>query len=381
MSETPQMSLIFEGWRFIPHSSALVLQSYCLAAAKCPSLKIKVRELPFNGPWSRIGGMFPDAIDRVLQGLPTAGEGEPTDVVVRISSPVDLTPATGATKTFVMAAHGAGSTVNLPIAGGVSLSDALANNPSTSLLTPSAFGRHGLVAQGVPEGRIHVVPRGVDTGFFRPPSDSERQNLRERFGWTGDFVFLNVGAMTDNKGIDRLLQAFAMVVSQYPNARLVLKGVDSIFRSKDRLTGIMRSLTPEAAALVKPRMTYIGGNYKLIDMTRLYQCADTLVAPYVSEAFCSPALEAAACGLPSICTQGGPTEEFTTNEFSLRIGATWDPEARTLAPDVNHLAQNMVFIMNNTAWQERAKIVAADFTSRRFTWGQAMDNLLRSIGF
>ena len=144
------------------------------------------------------------------------------------------------------------------------------------------------MAQGVPETRIDVVPRGVDPGFFRPPSDSERVNLRERFGWVDEFVFLHVGAMTDNKGIDRLLQAFSMVVAQYPQARLVLKGVDSIYRSKDRLTGVMRSLTPDAAAAVEARKTYIGGNYKLVDMTRLYQCADAFVAPYVSEAFARP---------------------------------------------------------------------------------------------
>ena len=65
MSEAPLKRLIFEGWRFIPHSSAIVLQSYCLAAARRPGLEIKVRELPFNGPWSRIGGMFPEALDRM----------------------------------------------------------------------------------------------------------------------------------------------------------------------------------------------------------------------------------------------------------------------------------------------------------------------------
>ncbi len=380
MSEAPRKRLIFEGWRFIPHSSAIVLQSYCLAAARRADIEIKVRELPFNGPWSRIGGMFPEALDRVLQGLPTADEGEVADVVVRIGSPIDLAPAAGAAKTFVMAAPGAGSTVNLPIADGLSVPEALASNPTTRLLTPSAFARIGLVAQGVPETRIDVVPRGVDPGFFRPPSDSERENLRERFGWVDEFVFLHVGAMTDNKGIDRLLQAFSMVVAQYPQARLVLKGVDSIYRSKDRLTGVMRSLTPDAAAAVEARKTYIGGNYKLVDMTRLYQCADAFVAPYVSEAFCSPALEAAACGLPSICTQGGPTEEFTTDEFSLRIGARWDAQARILVPDVNHLAQNMAFVRTNTAWKERAKIVAADFASRRFSWIQATDHLLRTVG-
>ena len=380
MSEASRKRVIFEGWRFIPHSSAIVLQSYCLAAARRPDLEIKVRELPFNGPWSRIGGMFPEALDRILQNLPVAGEDEEAEAVIRIGSPIDLASAPGAARTYVMAAHGAGSTVNVPIAAGMSVTDALTANLATTLLAPSAFARLGLVTQGVPEERIAVVPRGIDPGFFRPPSESERDNLRERFGWSDEFVFLNVSAMTDNKGIDRLIRAFAAVVAYYPQARLVLKGVDSIYRSKDRFTGIMRQLSPEMAAMVEPRITYIGGNYKLVDMTRLYQCADVLVAPYLSEAFCSPALEAAACGLPSICTQGGPTEETTSDEFSLRIAAQWDPQSRILSPDENHLAQNMAFIVTNPAWRERASIVAADFASRRFTWDQAAERLLQVIG-
>ena len=113
----------------------------------------------------------------------------------------------------------------------------------------------------------------------------------------------------------------------------------------DRLTGLLRRVPAEIAAAVEPQITYIGGNYKLVDMTRLYQCADAYVAPYLSEAFCLPVMEAAACGLPAICTQGGPTEEFTSDEFALRIGAGWDPTTRTLAPDVTHLAQNMTFLL------------------------------------
>ena len=103
MSETPKKRIIFEGWRFIPHSAAIVLQSYCLSAVRWPDIEVLIRELPFNGPWSRIGGMFPEALDRALHTIPVAEAHEPADVVVRIGSPVDLAPAPGAGRTFVMA--------------------------------------------------------------------------------------------------------------------------------------------------------------------------------------------------------------------------------------------------------------------------------------
>ena len=93
MSKRPKKRIIFEGWRFIPHSAAIVLQSYCLSAIRRPDIEVLIRELPFNGPWSRIGGMFPEALDRALHTIPVAEAHEPADVVVRIGSPVDLAPA------------------------------------------------------------------------------------------------------------------------------------------------------------------------------------------------------------------------------------------------------------------------------------------------
>ena len=379
MSDPAEKHVVFEGWRFIPHSSAIALQFHALAALRRPGLVLSVRDRPFNGPWTQIGGMFPDAYDRALQTLPIAPDDKPVHAAVRFASPAVLSPAPGAARTFVYAAHGAGSSVDVPTAGRTPLAE-LAARRDVTLLTPSEFARHGLVAQGAPADRIVVVPRGIDPGFFHPPSQGDRDGLRKRFGWAEEFVFLNVSAMTDNKGIDLLLRAFAAVLARHPQARLVLKGVDSIYRSKDQLTGIMRRLPPAVVAAVDPRLTYIGGNYKVVDMTRLYQCADALVAPYLSEAFCLPALEAAACGLPSICTQGGPTEENTADTFSLRIGARWDAANRILQPDEGHLAQLMDFVVTGEAWRQRARLIGPDFAARRFTWQQATDRLMRTIG-
>ena len=99
---------------------------------------------------------FPEALDRALHTIPVAEAHEPADVVVRIGSPVDLAPAPGAGRTFVMASHGAGSTVNAPMVGGANIAEAIALAPETMLLTPSAFARQGLIAQAcLKTGLLH----------------------------------------------------------------------------------------------------------------------------------------------------------------------------------------------------------------------------------
>jgi len=40
----------------------------------------------------------------------------------------------------------------------------------------------------------------------------------------------------------------------------------------------------------------------------------------------------------------------------------------------------MAFVLSNSAWREKARIVASDFAARRFTWDQATDRLLQAVG-
>ena len=70
--------------------------------------------------------------------------------------------------------------------GGANIAEAIAVAPETMLLTPSAFARHGLIAQGVPEDRIAITPREIDPGFFKAPSRFGTREQEERFGWAGD---------------------------------------------------------------------------------------------------------------------------------------------------------------------------------------------------
>ena len=133
-----------------------------------------------------------------------------------------------------------------------SLKEAHSSSDCT-IITPSNWSQKGFVRGGADPKRLVVVPLGVDTDIFKPLSYEERQKLRTDLGWDG-FIFLNLGAMTSNKGVQILLKAFAAIASDYPDAKLVLKGLDSLYLSKDFLDQNIGGLTQDEFNKVKGRL-------------------------------------------------------------------------------------------------------------------------------
>ena len=101
------------------------------------------------------------------------------------------------------------------------------------------------------------------------------------------------------------------------------------------------------------------------------------------EAFNLPVLEAAACGLPVICTKGGPTDEFTNSEFALpinaelcrEVGPTGEP-GMFFNPDQDHLTALMETVIEDDEWRKRARLAGPAWVSSRYTWKHAVDKLL-----
>jgi glycosyltransferase involved in cell wall biosynthesis len=250
------------------------------------------------------------------------------------------------------------------------------------LVTPSAWSRAGLVRSGAEPSRVVVVPHGVDTSVFRPLGDDERAELRRAFGWD-TFVFLHLGSMSDNKGIALLLKAFAQVLDVFPHAMLVLKGLDSFYSSGRYVERSLAGLGDAEQAKVRKRLAYVGGTLPFSELARLYQAADAYVSPYLAEAFNLPVLEAIASGLPVICTRGGPTDDFTTDDVALKIQSKIRP-ARTeegglgfaLEPSLEHLIELMRQAIARRDLAVRARSEGPAFVATHFTWRHVVDRLL-----
>src|SRR5205085_4754178 len=145
----------------------------------------------------------------------------------------------------------------------------LAQEPRFKIITPSHWSAAGFVRLGLRTEQVVIVPHGVDVAMFRPWPES-RERVRKSMGLS-NFVFLHIGAMTGNKGIDVLLRAFAMVAEKKSDVTLFLKGVDGLYGSAQMLDEAMAGLSARQQQLISDRLIYNGDALSMKQMAALYR--------------------------------------------------------------------------------------------------------------
>ena len=384
MPRQAQRRLQFEGWRFIPHSYALVAQAHCLCLLRRGDIDLRFRDVPYYYPtWKTTGGLVAPEEERALAAL-RAPEMEflPEATFSMRAEESDFTAARSGRK-FVFGTPeyrvlgegqrgGLSSGAELP--GGI------------DIVTPSHWCVPAYERFGIARSRIHVVPHGVDPDVHHADAASRAVARAALDIEDHEQVFLSVGAMTPNKGIDLLLAAFARLVASEPDVRLVLKGTDGLYPSRDLVKAALDELSSAARDAVIRRMTYTGGTYSSGKMADLYRAADVYAAPYRAEGFNLPVLEAAACGVPVICTSGGPTDDFTDAAWCGRIRSARDRPRLSaervgdaLAPDSEHLFELMAAAARDRDGWRRMGERGAAHVHARFSWTTVTDRLVSCL--
>jgi glycosyltransferase involved in cell wall biosynthesis len=378
--------LIVEGWRFLPHSYAIVNQWQLLALLR-RNIALKVIDMPFYRPsWKVQAGLFEPAAEQALRSIEVAQPAESADVTLRVFYPFTFLPSRSRlTAVFATLEE---QLIRKDHVSGLPEYEQLRRSPppaNVKAVTPSQWSAEGFYRAGFDRDQVLVVPHGVDTATFRPMPEVRNQIRSGIPILDGEFVFVSVGAMSGNKGIDLLLRGFAEVCRKFPYARLVLKGTDHLYDSRGLLLKAIRTLSAGDQQLVLERMTYIGNSLSHQAMAMLYQIADAYVSPYRAEGFNLPVLEAAACGIPIICTQGGPTDDFVNDEFARRIESKTSViaidgrHASRLDPCLEHLIVLMTSAIEDSLWREHAAEAGPRHVSASYTWNCAVDTLIRKL--
>jgi phosphatidyl-myo-inositol dimannoside synthase len=145
---------------------------------------------------------------------------------------------------------------------------------------------------GVEEDRIRVVYPGADLDLFRPAAEPVTEP-----------VLAFVSPLAPNKGIDRVLDAFALVRRRVPEARLRVLG-----------DGPLAPRVRRAAAEPGSGVEYLGSGDGRLVARVLREAAVFVTAPRStwkwSEQFGLAYLEAMACGLPVVTTVSGTNHEI-----------------------------------------------------------------------
>lgn len=291
------------------------------------------------------------------------------DITLRFSFPIDISPRGSSTAevdhprphhTFVFATTEFGN-VSTPymMAPGQDLTQI---SDSVTLVTPSNWSRTGFLNAGVPPDRVVVLPHGVDRAMFGLHATARRAETRRRYfgkkqdGASADqqadkksdglTIFVAVGAMTANKGIEDVLRAFIAIHQEDTTTRLLLKGHDALYKSGDLVARLMGHVNGAAELYHSKVIRYEGRSLERGTLIELVCSADIYLSPYRAEGFNMPAQEAAACGLLVIASSpmgtGGtradadatladdrtppysgmaPTDEYCHPSFCVRIRA------------------------------------------------------------
>ncbi|MDE6235582.1 MAG: glycosyltransferase family 4 protein [Muribaculaceae bacterium] len=150
----------------------------------------------------------------------------------------------------------------------------------------------------------HGNVKGIDLERFDPTREevrAEALRIRKELGISpDDFVFVFIGRLVGDKGINELVEAFGRLQKEHPEVRLILVGPEEA----------------ELDPLKGETMAEIGSNDAISavgrqsDVRPWYAVADAFVFPSYREGFPNCVIEAGAMGLPSIVTDINGSREI-----------------------------------------------------------------------
>ncbi len=220
---------------------------------------------------------------------------------------------------------------------------------------------------GAPAEQVHMIPPGYDDNRFFPVSAASRNATRQRLGFTGKVV-LAIGRLARNKGYDLLIDAFSVVAARIPDATLHLAvGGTELNANEQRILDELKEQTRNLGLADRVRFSGFVADADLADH---YRAADVFVLSSRYEPFGMTAIEAMACGTPTvITTHGGLFRAVTFGRHAL-YADTFDKE---------DLGISIVKVLRHPRLSTRLARMGAHKARSLFTWTGIAQQLISLI--
>ena len=171
-----------------------------------------------------------------------------------------------------------------------------------------------VTSAGRPAEQVRLIPHGADSEVFH----AEAPQLEDVLAWKqGRPAVLFVGGLIWRKGIDAFVRAVLAAQQAAPGFCVVVKGLGG----EQHYGGYhLRELVQKVQRHPKaPPLLLIEDELSRPEMAGLFTACDVLLHPYRGEGFGMPVLEARACGLPVLVTEGGACDDFAVGDGAVKI--------------------------------------------------------------
>lgn len=226
-------------------------------------------------------------------------------------------------------------------------------NDASKVLALGPIEAERYKSMGVSEGKIEILPNGVDLSEFEnlPPKGEFRRRWRLD---NNHKLILYLGRIRVTKGLELLAQAFADLSKEVDGARLVIVGPD------DRYLSTLQALLADMG--IADKVLFTGPIYER-DRLGAYVDADVFVTPSF-DGFPVTFLEACACGTPIITTVRGDKLDWIDNQVGYVVEY-----------DKDQLRNALAKILINADLAERFRKNGPNLIREKFTWTRITEQL------
>jgi glycosyltransferase involved in cell wall biosynthesis len=207
----------------------------------------------------------------------------------------------------------------------------------------------------IPEGKIRVIPLGVDHNEFFMVKDMElqRKKVLGKFFMQDKPYFIHISESNwARKNVFRILDAFEEIKKNGINYSLIIIGRTdtSVIKRANEVEGV--------------KVLGFVSNEHLVE---LLQCAQAMIFPSLHEGFGLPSVEALACGIPVIASN-----VFSSPEVIGDAGLYVDPNS------TKDISEKMKLIATNDILRSELSAKAI-IQSKKYSWEKTASELLELI--
>lgn len=199
-----------------------------------------------------------------------------------------------------------------------------------------------------PDAHVTVIPNGIEYETFQHSNPLTAQEFTTKFAHTTastDKIIVSMGRLQKKKGFDILIDAFALLLEHYSDAKLFIAGADE---------GEEQNLRSQIERLGLEQKAFLVGAISGQDKIDFLANADLFVLPSHNENFGNVYLESLATGTPIVASLDTPWSEVE----SAGCG-------RWVANTPNDTAEAMFDILSRDRQQSR---IASKNLAKNYGW-------------